>query len=212
MELDELKSLINQKLTTAHAGRSGDDIAQLLTRKTVSVVDKLKRSLWIEIICCIGAILLFAYFGFTGYNHAYQVYFSVFTVLTVIFLVIVIYLLKRTQQLSATALPVKSNLQTIVQIIESFMKRYFQFTMGLMPACLIFALILIYHDHGSIPDAGTIFGTYFKSSWQMVLFLTVYVAILATGIYYFTRWYLNKLYGRYVEQLKQCIRELEEQD
>ncbi|MEA3426189.1 MAG: hypothetical protein U9R46_08075 [Bacteroidota bacterium] len=211
MELDELKSLINQKLTTAHAGRSGDDIAQILTRKTVSVIDKLKRSLWIEILCCIGAILLFAYFGFAGDNHAYQVYFSAFTVLTTIFLVIVIYLLKRTQQLSATALPVKSNLQTIVNIIETFMKRYFQFTMGLMPACCVFALLLIYHDHGSIPDAGTIFGTYFKSSWQMVLFLVVYAGALATGIYYFTRWYLKRLYGRYVEQLKQCIRELEEQ-
>lgn len=212
MELDELKSLINQKLTTAHTGRSGDDIAQILTRKTGSVIDKLKRSLWIEIICCIGAILLFAYFGFTGGNHAYHVYFSAFAVLTGIFLLIVIYLLRRTQQLSNTALPVKSNLQTIVNIIESFMKRYFQFTMGLIPVCFVFALVLIYHDYGSIPDAGTIFSTYFKSSWQMVLFLTAYVAILATGIYYFTRWYLKRLYGRYVEQLKQCILELEEQD
>lgn len=212
MELDELKSLINQKLTTAHAGRSGDDIAQMLTRKTVSVIDKLKRSLWIEIICCTGAILLFAYFGFAGGNHANHIYFSVFAVATAIFLAIVVYLLKRTQQLSATALPVKSNLQTIVTIIEAFMKRYFQFTMGLIPACFVFAILLIYYEHGSIPDASTIFNTYFKSNWQMVLFLTVYLTILTVGIYYFTRWYLRRLYGRYVEQLKQCILELEEQD
>ncbi|MBI2282801.1 MAG: hypothetical protein HYU71_03730 [Bacteroidetes bacterium] len=212
MELDELKSLINQKLTTADAGRSGNDIAQILTRRTGSVIDKLKRSLWIEIFSCIGAILLFAYFGFAGGNHAYHIYFSVFAVLTAIFLVIVIYLLKRTQQLSATALPVKSNLQTIVHIIESFMKRYFQFTMGMIPACFVFALLLIYQDHGSIPDAGTIFGAYFKTTGQMFLFLIGYVTLLAAGIYYFTRWYLKRLYGRYVEQLKQCILELEEQD
>lgn len=211
MELDELKSLINQKLTTAHAGRSGDDIAQILTRKTGSVIDKLKRSLWIEIFFCTGFILLFAYFGLAGGNHAYQVYFSVFTVLTGVFLVIVIYLLKRTQQLSATALPVKSNLQTIVTIIEAFMKRYFQFTMGLIPVCFVFALLLIYYDHGSIPEAGTIFGSHFKASWQLAVFLILYITTLAAGIYYFTKWYLQRSYGRYVAQLKQCIRELDEQ-
>ena len=66
MELDELKSLLNQKLTTAHSGRSTDDIAHLLTRKTSSVIDKLKRSLWIEIISCIVIILGFGYIGIAG--------------------------------------------------------------------------------------------------------------------------------------------------
>lgn len=210
MELDEMKSLINQKLTTAHTGRSANDIAHILTRKTSSVTDKLKRSLWIEILFCIAVILIFAYLGIAGSNHLYRIYFSVFAVLAVVFLLIVIYLLRRMQELSATALPVKSNLQTIVIIIETFMKRYFQFTIGLIPVCFVFAFLLGYNDHSSIPETGQAAASYFTDAWQVIVFMIVYMIGLSVGIYYFTKWYLKKLYGRYVAQLKECILELEE--
>jgi MFS family permease len=211
MELDELKSLLNQKLTTAHSGRSTDDIAHLLTRKTSSVIDKLKRSLWIEIISCIVIILGFGYIGIAGSYRSLRIYFSVFAILAIVFLFIVIYLLRKTQALSATSLPVKSNLQMIVSIIEAFMKRYFQFTIGLIPVCVIFSFLLGYNEPMSIPEVDKVTSSLFTHLWQMLLFLGLYIVALSIGIYYFTKWYLRKLYGRYVAQLKECIAELEEQ-
>lgn len=210
MELDELKSLINQKLTTDHSGRSSADIAHLLTRKTGSVIDKLKRSLWIEIISCIVIILGFGYIGIAGHYRSLRIYFSVFAILAIVFLFVVIYLLRKTQALSATSLPVKSNLQMIVSIIEAFMKRYFQFTIGLIPVCLIFAFLLGYNEPVSIPEVDKVASSLFTSRWQVFLFLGIYMLALSVGIYYFTKWYLRKLYGRYVAQLKECIAELEE--
>ncbi|HEY1019461.1 MAG TPA: hypothetical protein VGE25_10700 [Sediminibacterium sp.] len=211
MELDELKSLLNQKLTTAHSGRSSDDIAHLLTRKTSSVIDKLKRSLWIEIISCIVIILGFGYIGIAGSYRSLRIYFSVFAILAIVFLFIVIYLLRKTQALSATSLPVKSNLQMIVSIIEAFMKRYFQFTIGLIPVCVIFSFLLGYNEPMSIPEVDKVTSSLFTHLWQMLLFLGLYIVALSIGIYYFAKWYLRKLYGRYVAQLKECIAELEEQ-
>lgn len=211
MELDELKSLINHRLSADHSGRSAADIAALLTKKTVSVVDKLKRSLWIEIICCLAVIAAFTYLGFAGGYRSLRIYFSVFAVLSVVFLGIIIYLLRRTKQLSATALPVKSNLQIIVNIIEEFTKRYFQFTMVLIPVCFVFAFLLGYHEPKHIPAVDGFAKNLFSATWQVMVFVLVYMALLAVGIYYFTKWYIKKLYGRYLDQLKECIRELGEE-
>lgn len=213
MELDELKSLINQKLTTDHSGRSSNDIAYLLTRKTSSVIDKLKRSLRIEIICCIAAILLFAYIGIWGYFTSLRIYFSVFALLSVVFLGILIHLSQRIKDLSATTLPVKSNLQTIVKIIQEFSKRYFQFTMALLPVCFVFAFILGYteQDKPQIPVLDQAVASKLNTGWKIISFVVVYLLTLSVGLYYFTKWYLHKLYGRFVAQLKECIADLEEQ-
>jgi hypothetical protein len=41
-------------------------------------------------------------------------------------------------------------------------------------------------------------------------FMAVYTAVFTGVMYFFAKWYLHKLYGKYVAQLKACIRELEE--
>ncbi len=202
MELDELKYQLKNKLAD-HAGRSDADIAALLTKKTSSVIGKLKRSLWIEIICSILVIIVFGYIGITSNYQSYRIYFSVFTVLSFGFLLLLIYLFKRIVRLSSTSLPVKNNLQTIVTVIEEFTKRYFQFTMALIPVCFAFILILLYYDKQVVPSAGVHLA-------RKSLFVGVYIILLSVFAYKFTRWYLKKLYANYVAQLKECISDLAE--
>jgi hypothetical protein len=211
MELDDLKYQLKHKLSTDQAGRSDEDIAALLTKRTGSIVDKLKRSLWIEIIFGILIFIAFGYIGFFSNYHWLRIYFSVFSVLTAAFLILLIYLLRRTSKLSATALPVKSNLQSIVHIIEEFVSRYFQFTMALIPVCFIFAFLLGSNDPKPIPAAEHFAKNMFSSRGQVIIFLLAYFLLLTIGIYYFTKWYLKKLYGKYVSQLKECIDELKEE-
>lgn len=209
MELDELKSQLKNKLAADHAGRSGDDIAALLHKKTGSIVDKLKRSLWIEILCGVVVFIVFGYIGLFSSYHSLRIYFSVFTILVAAFVGLLFFLLRRTTRLSSTALPVKSNLQTIINIIEEFMKRYFQFTMALIPICFIFSFLVGYYEPKPMPEADRIAKSIFgQNPWKMIIFLVAYMALLSVGIYYFTKWYLRKLYGKYVTQLKECIEEL----
>ena len=211
MELDELKSQLKSKLATDHAGRSDADIATLLTKKTSSVVGKLKRSLWIEIWSCIAISLGFGYFGIFSNYHWVRIYFSVFAVLCVGFLILLVYLLRRITLLNATSLPVKGNLQTIVTIIEEFTKRYFQFTMALIPICFIFSLLLGFNEPKHDPEIDRFAKSFFSATWQVIIFIIVYMTALSVGIYYFTKWYLLKLYGKYINQLKICIADLSEE-
>ena len=211
MELDELKYQLKNKLATDHTGRSDEDIASLLTKKTSSVIGKLKRSLWIEMICCVLVIIAFGYLGFFSKTQSFRIYFSVFTVVSIAFLCLLFYLLKKISVLGSSALPVKNNLQTIVNIIEEFMKRYFQFILALIPICLIFSFLLGYTEPQQTPEIDRLSKHLFSSAWQVIIFLIIYLLILSVGIYYFTKWYLKKFYGNYVVKLKECIQELGEE-
>lgn len=211
MELDELKDQLKNKLAADHAGRSDDDIAELLNKRAGSVVEKLKRSLWIEILFGILVVIIFGCLGLFSNYQSFRIYFSVFTILCAAFVVLLVYLLRRTTRLSATSLPVKSNLQAIVTIIEEFVKRYFQFCMALIPVCFAFSLLLAYYDPKPMPQVAHFTKSYFTQRWEVITFVTVYIILLAVVMYYFTKWYLRKLYGNYVNQLKECIRELGEE-
>ncbi len=211
MELDELKDQLKNKLASDHAGRSDGDIAGFLNKKAGSVVEKLKRSLWIEILFGILVVIVFGYLGFFSNYRSFRIYFSVFTVLCGAFIVLLVYLLRRTTRLGATSLPVKSNLQSIVNIIEEFVKRYFQFSMALIPICFIFSFLLGYYDPKPIPQVEKMAKGFFTERWEVVSFLLIYMIALSVGLYYFNKWYLRKLYGNYVNQLKECIRELGEE-
>jgi hypothetical protein len=211
MELDELKKQLKFKLATDHTARSEEDIATILTKKTKSIIAKLKRSLLKEMISCLIIILIFAYIGLTSRTFSFKFYFSFFSIVSIGFLIPLYYLYKQTTTLSGTAFPVKSNLQTIVTIIENFIKRYFQFTMAMLPICFIFALLLGYHEKEPNPQIDSFAKVLFSSKWQVISFIVVYLILLSVGIYYFTKWYLKKLYGNYLVQLKDCIRELSEE-
>lgn len=208
MELDALKSQLKEKLATDHANRSDADLRELLKRKTNSVIAKLKRSLRFEIISAIIITLGFAWVGIASSYRAFRIYFSVFAVVSVLFVFLLFYLLRRTKELGDTVLPVKSNLQTLVSILNEFQRRYFQFTMALIPICFIFSFILGYQEEKPIPAMEKMAHRLFSEQWQVIVFFITYMAALAVGAYYFTKWYLRKLYGKYVSELKACIAEL----
>lgn len=210
MELDEFKDTLNQQLATDHLYRSEADIAALLRKKAHSIIVKIKKSLWFEIFSCIVIMLLFGYLGLSSKYSSMNIYFSAFTLVFVPFTIILFYLLKKINRLNTNSLSVKNNLQSIVSILEEFMKRYFQFTMVLIPICFVFAFFLGYTEKQPIEPIDQIILKYKPSYSFITIFTFVYMTSLTVGIYYFTKWYLKKLYGNYVNELKIYINELKE--
>jgi len=210
MELDELKYQLNQRLATDHASRSNADISALLKKKTHSVISKIKRSLIIEMVLCVLFFVAMLYVCFITNYWSIRVYFGVFTLLTVLMTLVLYYLYRRTDTLSDSDRPIKANLQTLVGLLEEFVKRYFQFTMALLPVCFMFSMILSYADPVEIPEIEKFSVKVFTARWQVMVFLGVYMIALAISVYYFTKWYLKKLYGNYLNELKQYIAELDQ--
>ena len=211
MELDELKILLKEQTATMHVIKSADDIAALMSSKTKSITGKLKRSLKIEIISCIVFTIPCTAVGIFGANTSLRIYFSIFAVMCLLFLPMLLVLLKKTNEFSSTALPVKSNLQRLVKLLQEFVKRYFQLTMALIPISLLLSFLLGYSDENlHDPNMHNPFFINFNGSGLKISLVIAYFLLFGAGMYYFTKWYLKKLYGNYLDQLRSLIKELEE--
>jgi hypothetical protein len=211
MDLDELKSLINQRMERVHTAKSPADIAVLLGRKTQSVVDKIKRSLILEMIVSVVFTLMCIAVAVFGVYTSLRIYFAIFAVICALFLPLLYVLLNKTKNLSSTALPLRSNLQALIILIKEYVKRYFQLTMAFIPLSLITAFLLGYADENLYdPELDSSFFPTLIDSPLKISLVTGYILIFSVGMYYFTKWYLKKLYGNYLTQLEILINELEE--
>ncbi len=209
MELDELKNQLNEKFA-ADQNKSATDIAALLKKQTFSIVRKLQRSLWFDLAANVFVLLLFIWQGLYNSSWALRVYFSSFIILSAVALIILIYLIKKIYSLNNTVLPVKQNLETIYTIIKEYKKRCFQLTMIFIPVCIIFIFLLNYVENKSGHQFDNLINKLNDRMWIFYTAIIVYVSMITIGIYYFTKWWLKKLYGKYLDQLKSLIVELEE--
>lgn len=211
MDLDELKSLINERMERVHAAKSSADIALLLGRKTQSVVGKIKRSIILEMIVSALFTLICIAVAIFGVYTSLRIYFAIFAVVCLLFIPILYLLFKKTKKLGSTALPVKGNLQALILLIKEYLKRYFQLTMAFIPISLLTALVLGYADENLYnPESNTSFFSLLIESPLKIGLVIGYILFFSVGMYYFTKWYLKKLYGNYLAQLEMLIIELEE--
>lgn len=211
MELDELKLHLMQKIDNDRGLKSPSDIAELLSKKTKSVITKLKNSLLFEIVSCVVFLIAFVYFIATVKYSSIKIYLTAFLILIILFLIILFYLYKKVNELSTTNLPIKNNLIALHKLLKEYTKRYFQFTMSLIPICLIFSGYLGYIDgkNGVVIDELEPISSNLKTGKELIIFLVAYIGILIVTTYLFTKWYLKKLYGKYLDQLQHCINELD---
>ena len=208
MELDDLKTSLNQKLETEHLYLSENDIAAMLTKKANSALGKIRKSLWFEIYSCIVFLIGFGYIAISSRYTSMNIYFGSFTLLCIPFTVLLAYLLKKTDNVAEGTQSIKDNLQSIITILDEFIKRYFQFTMALIPICFVFAFYLGVNEKEAIPELDNLIDKKSLSKNVVIAILVVYLFGSGLGMYYFTKWYLKKLYGNYVAELKVYINEL----
>ena len=209
MNLDDLKIQLNKKLEGSHSFEMVvEGVSTLHKIKTTSITSNIKKSLVTEIIFGIIFILAFLYVCIVTKYTSIRIYFSVFTIVLGLFLILIAYLIKKTNDLTSSSLPVIENLKTLHSLLAEFVKRYFQFTMLLIPICLVFSGYLGYTDAKNNIDSFNILPASINTKKQIIL-LSIFMAIFFVAMYYFTKWYLQKLYGNHLQQLKQMIDHLE---
>ena len=199
MELDELKKELNLRIASQHEV-SAVDISSMLKNDTLSVIYKIQRSLRLEIIVSMIFVMICFYMVFIENTWMYNVYFGLFGIVGLAFIIVLLTLLKKTKNLSVS--PVKENIKTIVSIINEYTKRYLQFTIVLLPFCFGLSLWLSYNDPERILKPMDI---------NSVAYISITMLAIGTGVYLFTKWYLRKLYGNYLKQLKSMLQEFDEE-
>jgi hypothetical protein len=85
--------------------------------------------------------------------------------------------------------------------------------MILVPFCLIFSLLLGYADakYQAEIDYHFIIQKLGAKIWLLLGGLVIYILILGFCAYYFTKWWLNRLFGKYLLQLRELLNEFEDE-
>ena len=99
------------------------------------------------------------------------------------------------------------NLNSIIKNLKKYTKNYFWATMILTVATVPIAALVSLNPTGNYNP----FTTMANSDLQLFVFVySLIIIALVVGNYFFTNWYLKKMYGNYIQELEICLTELDE--
>lgn len=208
MELDELKNYLNRQLEEQSPLQSSGEISAILRNKSIGIVDRIRRSLWIELVISLLAVMAVLYAKNLGGSYVMQIYFNIFLGITLMFLPIFIWLIRSTYQLSPELSSVKTNLTRLHLLISRFTRFYFIFSMAIFLPVIFYSLIAAVYERS---NQSLMESLQFYRQLPAVPLLLIGLYILGFGIflYFFARWYIRLLYGKYLDKLKDLLTELD---
>ena len=208
MKLDELKNYLNRQLEEQSPLQSSEEISAILRNKSIGIVDRIRRSLWIEIVIGMLAIIVFLYAKHFVDNYVMDVYFYIFLAIGLLFFLIFGWLIRSTYQLSPELSSVKTNLTRLHLLISRFTRFYFIFSMAIFLPVIFYSLIAAVYERS---NQSLMESLQFYMQLPAVPLLLIGLYILGFGIflYFFARWYIRLLYGKYLDKLKDLLTELD---
>jgi hypothetical protein len=208
MELDELKNYLNRQLEEQSPLQSSGEISAILRNKSIGIVDRIRRSLWIELVISLLAVMAVLYAKYLGGNYIMQIYFNIFLGITLMFLPIFIWLIRSTYQLSPELSSVKTNLTRLHLLISRFTRFYFIFSMAIFLPVIFYSLIAAVYERTNQSLMESL-QFYMQLPAVPLLLIGVYILVSGLFLYFFTRWYIRTLYGKYLDKLKDLLTELD---
>jgi hypothetical protein len=206
MELDALKGQLKSQLENNRFYQKPDLLQSAMLMKADSIVKKIKQSVVTETALAIVASVAFVYFALAYPSFTFRIYFGVFSCVSIAFVFALFTLRVKIQKLS-NDLSVKQNLIETRTMIQAYIRHYFRFCMILLPVCLCMAVFVFLFEFNSITPNQSIFTSYmFMHLW---LPLIICYCLFSLGMYFFTKLYLQKLYGGHLRMLGNLIQELE---
>jgi hypothetical protein len=202
MELDDLKDIWKRNPPEFKA-KDEAELALMLKGNSKSIVDKLKRSVWFELLFTIVAGVIFLIYALTLESGAFK-----WTSISMIALFVVysFYYVKKLSLLNRFKPGegnLKTNIDSLITNLSSYLKFYKRSYTILYPA--YFALGLIF---GAI-ERGTTEFIHSLSKPSVILSLVSLAVFFFFCSTFLTTWWLKKLYGNHLEKLKSLARELE---
>jgi hypothetical protein len=201
MELEDLKSIWKNS-ETDFLLKGEAEIASMLTKKSLSIVDKLKRNVWFELLITLAASIALLIYAMQ-LSGALK-----WTSISIILMCLgyTVYYIKKLVLLSrfnpATE-NIRSNLTSLVENLTGYLKFYKRSYTVLYP--IYFCVGLVF---GGL-ERGT--DRFFETLLTPTTILSI---VTIAGLFYFlskkfTNWYLNKLYGNHLNKLESLLDELQ---
>lgn len=202
MEIEDLKD-IWKKESEAFRRKDEAELAAMLRGKSTSIVGRLKRNVWFELILTsLGGVALLAYALTLPGGSLKWTSMSI----PVIFVIYSFYYLKKLRLLNRFqwgSENVKASLENLVISLKGYLRFYKRSYSILYPAYFFLGLLFAAIERGA--DA------FFHQVSRPEIFLTLLVGAIAFFFFssWLTSWYLKKLYGNHLEKLEALLKELQ---
>jgi hypothetical protein len=201
MELEELRSIWRQK-EPAFQIKNEAEIAMMLKGRSMSIIAKLKRNVWIELIFIIVVsivLLKYATSLKTGALKWTSISLLVMCMASTIYFIKKLILLNRFNEMSGN---LHNTISVLIQNLNGYLKFYRTSYTILYPIYFLLGLLFGAMERG--PDKYL----QFLSKPATILYL-----LLVAGLYYivstwFANWVLKKLYGDHLDKLNKLLIEL----
>ncbi len=208
VELDELKSMWQKSAPVfTHEDVNQQELAVMIRQRSVSIVERMKRNVFAEIIVSCFCMLLIGYIPFIYRNTTISI--ITVGVLLFIFVPYLIYYARKYGELkrfSSYQENMKDSLSKLITQIEHYLRIYFFGSLFLTPVTVFLSGVVLLHELKAI---GVLL--YFDVFNIATLSLLLFAALLATLLSYpLLKWYIRKLYGKPVEKLKINLKELQQ--
>jgi membrane protein implicated in regulation of membrane protease activity len=197
MELEDLKSI--WKGNVPFEAKQADEISAMLNGRSNSIVNKLKRSVWFELIVTLAVGVVMLYLSFTLKSGAMK--WSIVAVL-ILFLAYLIYYIKKINLLNrfdASQQNIRENLEKLVNDLNAYLQFYKTSYTILYPVYFLLGLMFAALERG--------FDVFWEKLGQpeTILKLTFFSFILVVLSLFISKWYLKKLYGNHLHKLKELL-------
>lgn len=220
MELDSLKDLWKELDEDDLEPAGQKQIVSILHKRSRSPVAKMKRNLYLEMAALVVCYSLAIWYYITAWQGRYwEVALLLFLVGAFAFF----YYLRKHKllnEMQCVACEVRSSLKQRLITLEKYVNFYFVCSILLTPSAYFVAGLIVFFKtpdnagvkpgfFGGVPDALPQIGDQFPSQRFFITFIVIGV-VLTIGVYFFSRWAINRLYGQHIQKLKELVQQMEE--
>ncbi|HTJ50806.1 MAG TPA: hypothetical protein VL443_15195 [Cyclobacteriaceae bacterium] len=201
MEIDELKEI--WKNGDGFRPKGEAEIATMLKGSSKSIISKLKRSVWFEMIFTLVSGVVLLTYALTLESGALK-----WTSLSILVLFVgySFYYIKKLlllNRFNSSGENIKANLESLVKSLSGYLKFYKRSYTILYPIYFVLSLLFI-----AIEQGATEFINNLKKP-ATLLYLLILSAVFYFCCTWLIDWLLKKLYGNQLEKLKTLLKDLE---
>ena len=204
MELDDFKTLLKASLEQQAPERSAAQLETAIRQKTLSILGKVKRSIAGEMALGIILVAAGSWVWLRYPSVSTRCFSALMGLLCIFFMVYLGRLYQKINRFEKADQPVKERLRQIIDILQRFTRLYFRFSMSVLPVAFVLGLATGYADIMHQP--------LLAQNFHWTRGLAAYVAMFAAWsliAWLFSKWYIKKLYGHYLNDIRNQLEDLE---
>jgi len=207
MELDDMKNIWNDEGIEA-AG--ADTISAMIGKQSQSPIAKMKRNLRMELWILVPSLGIGAIYYFIAFKSEYSIIGWVYTLLLALFCYYFFRKNKLLNEMQCSSCRVKSNLELQLKMVERYVRFYLVSGTATLPVLLIFMGIVLYYKKPSLINKTVLYPSATNPVWKFLLAWFILLSISTAIMWMLNRAYINKLYGRHIDKLKQLLAQINE--